>query len=142
MFQPHFVLLAGGSGAAATRLPDGNLQPADLELRVATVGFIGEPAVGDRPDRKATPFALRLLSGNLLDAGCPESISYAVSRTTAVNMEDEMDKDIGRMAAAVESGDFSGVLELVAPERKEQEEKEKDEEEDYDDLITIVPAKK
>ena len=140
MFQPHFVLLAGGSGAAATRLPDGNLEPSDLELRVSTIGFIGEPAVGDRPDRKATPFALRLLSGNLLDTGCPESISYAVSRTTAVNMEDEMAKDIGRMAAAVESGDFSGLLELVAPDRKEQEEEM--EEEDYDDLITIVPAKK
>ena len=140
MFQPHFVLLAGGSGAAATRLPDGNLEPSDLELRVSTIGFIGEPAVGDRPDRKATPFALRLLSGNLLDTGCPESISYAVSRTTAVNMEDEMAKDIGRMAAAVESGDFGGLLELVAPERKEQEQEM--EEEDYDDLITIVPAKK
>ena len=35
-------------------------------LRVATYAFIGQPLRGDRPDKKATPYMLRLLSPNLL----------------------------------------------------------------------------
>ena len=65
MFQNKFVVLSGKG-----------------QVRVATYGFIGGPAVGDRPDRKATPFALRMLSSNLLEGfgsvfNIPEScISY------------------------------------------------------------------
>ena len=49
MFQNCFVLLAGSG-----------------RLRVATYGFVGSPAKGDRPDRKSTPFCLRLLSPDIL----------------------------------------------------------------------------
>jgi len=36
-------------------------------LRVATVGFVGEPIIGDRPSEQRTPFVVRLLTQNLLE---------------------------------------------------------------------------
>ena len=49
VYQPRFVVLCGSG-----------------QLRVLTVAFIGEPARGDRPDTKCTPFMLRMLSPNLI----------------------------------------------------------------------------
>ena len=85
------------------------------QIRVATYGFIGAPAVGDRPDQKATPYALRMLSSNLLQGwkdgkSEADSVEYAVRRTDKVSMREIMEEDLARMSAAVSSGDFSQYL--------------------------------
>ena len=95
MFQNKFVVLSGCG-----------------QVRVATYGFIGGPAVGDRPDRKATPFVLRMLSSNLLEGFGTDSVDYAVRRSAALLMDEVMEEDVQRMAAAVSSGDYSGFFDL------------------------------
>ena len=94
MFQNKFVVMVAGSG----------------DVRVATYGFIGEPARGDRPDRKSTPFVLRLLTGNLCESldtstgvhNAPtEQVHYAVQRTNAEMIDDVISTDTGRMLAAI-----------------------------------------
>jgi len=52
LWQPAFVICVSRS-----------------QVRVLTFAFIGEPVTGDRPDRKCTPFILRLLTGNLAPVG-------------------------------------------------------------------------
>ena len=47
LMQPRFVVLVGNN-----------------QVRVATYAFCGSPVKGDRPDRKYSPYALRLLSEN------------------------------------------------------------------------------
>ncbi|CAK8996536.1 Uncharacterized protein SCF082_LOCUS4834 [Durusdinium trenchii] len=49
LLQPTFVICIGGG-----------------QVRVLTFAFIGEPVTGDRPDRKRTPFSIRLATDNLL----------------------------------------------------------------------------
>ena len=49
LHQPRYVILLGRS-----------------QLRVATYAFVGAPVHGDRPDRKHTPFVLKMLTANLL----------------------------------------------------------------------------
>ena len=36
-----------------------------MSVRVATYSFVGEPAFGDRPDTKSTPFVLRMVTEDL-----------------------------------------------------------------------------
>ena len=45
MYQPKFLLACSSGGGELTRA-----------LRVITCGFVGAPALGDRPDTKATPY--------------------------------------------------------------------------------------
>lgn len=81
---------------------------AHRQVRVLTMAFIGDPVMGDRPDRKRTPFCLRLASENLaadlsvLKPGHPrfdETVWYgaeavgSTAETTfelAVGMEEEL----------------------------------------------------
>ena len=56
LYQPTFVVCIGGG-----------------QLRVLTFAFVGGPVSGDRPDRKRTPFAIRLATDDLV----------ALSRTQA-----------------------------------------------------------
>ena len=99
MFQNKFVVLSGCG-----------------QVRVATYGFIGGPTVGDRPDRKATPFVLRMLSSNLLEGFGHDSVEYAVRRTAAPLMDEVMDEDLDRMVAAVSTGDYSGFFNFGSSE--------------------------
>mmetsp|Transcript_14888 Transcript_14888/g.27935 ORF Transcript_14888/g.27935 Transcript_14888/m.27935 type:complete len:443 (+) Transcript_14888:31-1359(+) len=48
LHQPTFVICIGGG-----------------QVRVLTFAFVGEPVTGDRPDRKRTPFAIRLATDEL-----------------------------------------------------------------------------
>ena len=74
MFQNCFVLLAGSG-----------------RLRVATYGFVGSPAKGDRPDRKSTPFCLRLLSPDILsDLEGVRTEEAATAMETAAKAENIM----------------------------------------------------
>lgn len=58
--------------ALYTKLPVSLHQPCYVlclghgQLRVATYAFVGEPVSGDRPDRKHTPFILKILTPDLL----------------------------------------------------------------------------
>ena len=58
--------------ALYTKLPVSLHQPRYVicvgrgQLRVATYAFVGEPVLGDRPDRKHTPFMLKILTPDLL----------------------------------------------------------------------------
>lgn len=99
MFQNKFVVLSGCG-----------------QVRVATYGFIGGPTVGDRPDRKATPFVLRMLSSNLLEGFGRDCVEYAVRRTAAPLMDEVMEEDLDRMVVAVSSGDYSDFLSLGGAE--------------------------
>jgi hypothetical protein len=99
MFQNKFVVLSGCG-----------------QVRVATYGFIGGPTVGDRPDRKATPFVLRMLSSNLLEGFGHDSVEYAVRRTAAPLMDEVMEEDLDRMVAAVSTGDYSGFFNFGSSE--------------------------
>jgi len=57
------------------------------QVRVLTFAFVGEPAIGDRPDRKHTPFMLRMLTDNLIAAPQPrpdESVTSVPTSTVAV----------------------------------------------------------
>mmetsp|Transcript_21978 Transcript_21978/g.63368 ORF Transcript_21978/g.63368 Transcript_21978/m.63368 type:complete len:418 (+) Transcript_21978:64-1317(+) len=54
LWQPAFVVCIGGG-----------------QVRVLTVAFVGDPVIGDRPDRKRTPFLLRLLTSDLVAAVAP-----------------------------------------------------------------------
>ena len=49
LYQPTFVVCIGGG-----------------QLRVLTFAFVGGPVSGDRPDRKRTPFAIRLATDDLV----------------------------------------------------------------------------
>ena len=58
--------------ALYTKLPVSFHQPCYViligraQVRVATYAFVGEPISGDRPDRKRTPFVLKILTPDLL----------------------------------------------------------------------------
>lgn len=51
LWQPTFTLCIG-----------------DGQVRVLTFAFVGAPVTGDRPDRKRTPFCLRIATGDLVRA--------------------------------------------------------------------------
>jgi len=58
------------------------------QVRVVTFAFVGEPAAGDRPENKRTPFMLRMLTDNI-SAAHPqprpdESVTWMPTSTTAV----------------------------------------------------------
>ena len=59
------------------------------QVRVATYAFVGEPVLGDRPDRKHTPFMLKILTPDLLkgdsmpDKDDEVEFEYTVSRRPA-----------------------------------------------------------
>jgi len=95
MFQNKFVIVSGAG-----------------QIRIATYGFIGGPAVGDRPDRKATPYVMRMLSSNLAEGfDQDDSLQYAVRRTTMRSMRQVVEEDVKRWGpGAVERGDYSGFL--------------------------------
>lgn len=62
LWQPLFVICIG-----------------DSQVRVLTFAFIGGPVTGDRPDRKRTPFCLRIGTGDLARAAARSA--YAHHRT-------------------------------------------------------------
>lgn len=70
MYQPRFLLaFCPGPPPAATAAGGGGAvtgTDAEASLRVLTIGFVGSPVIGDRPDTKATPYLMRLCSSNLL----------------------------------------------------------------------------
>eukprot|EP01048_Picozoa_sp_COSAG05_P007900 COSAG05_NODE_576_length_8580_cov_190.797194_5_plen_1695_part_00 len=91
MYQNKFVVLTGTDS-----------------VRVATYGFIGPGAIGDRPDRKHTGFVIRLLSENLLaarDGGF--TVSFSCKLTEAELIDEVMGADVGVITRAVSSGDYS-----------------------------------
>ncbi|CAL1167322.1 unnamed protein product [Cladocopium goreaui] len=49
LYQPTFVICVGGG-----------------QVRVLTFAFVGAPVTGDRPDRKRTPFSIRLATDDLV----------------------------------------------------------------------------
>mmetsp|Transcript_95956 Transcript_95956/g.311212 ORF Transcript_95956/g.311212 Transcript_95956/m.311212 type:complete len:404 (-) Transcript_95956:372-1583(-) len=69
----HVSVGPGVQVALARGLPPTLWQPSfavcvgDGQVRVLTFAFIGEPVFGDRPDRKRTPFCLRIATGNLVE---------------------------------------------------------------------------
>eukprot|EP01047_Picozoa_sp_COSAG01_P063400 COSAG01_NODE_8210_length_2874_cov_1.873514_4_plen_378_part_00 len=109
MFQNKFVLVAGSN-----------------TLRVATYGFVGEPVRGDRPDLKATPFVLRLLSPELLvetargstEGSGADTVEYAVRRSTAELISLEMRNDHARMLEVASTGEWGGWWQLGGPPRE------------------------
>lgn len=79
--------------ALYTKLPVSFHQPCYViligrgQVRVATYAFVGEPVSGDRPDRKHTPFMLKILTPDLLKGdNMPDKtdeigFEYTVSRS-------------------------------------------------------------
>mmetsp|Transcript_48782 Transcript_48782/g.136527 ORF Transcript_48782/g.136527 Transcript_48782/m.136527 type:complete len:382 (-) Transcript_48782:124-1269(-) len=71
ILQPRFVVI---------------LSPGSL--RVATLGFVGEPIIGDQPEEQRTPFLARLLTQNLFEAApnsdAPLRLHYLVRAVTPI----------------------------------------------------------
>jgi len=73
ILQPHFGIVVG-----------------PRQLRVATLGYVGEPLLGDRPADKRTPFITCMQTQNLFDFDAPASpdgqvvvqITYKVRRAS------------------------------------------------------------
>jgi hypothetical protein len=59
------------------------------EVRVASYGYVGGPAVGDRPDRKSTPFCLKILSVDLLQP--PENGKMSGTYSSSPTAQEHMD---------------------------------------------------
>jgi hypothetical protein len=105
MFQNKFVVMCS----------------ANADVVVATYGFIGGPVRGDRPDRKSTPFVLRLLTANLCEQAegyssdaAVDKVQYAVQRTSATLIDEVIADDRERMVAAVGGAGFSHFFDLAA----------------------------
>lgn len=71
--EPHLTVGPAMQFALDVGLAPRILQPRFVvvlgirSLRIATIGFVGEPLIGDRPSEQRTPFVVRLLTQNLLD---------------------------------------------------------------------------
>mmetsp|Transcript_63851 Transcript_63851/g.122767 ORF Transcript_63851/g.122767 Transcript_63851/m.122767 type:complete len:398 (-) Transcript_63851:175-1368(-) len=76
------------------KLPPALWQPTFIicispsQVRVLTFAFVGAPATGDRPERKRTPFLMRMLTDDI-SASAPqprpdESVTWMPTGTTAV----------------------------------------------------------
>eukprot|EP00419_Tripos_fusus_P003175 CAMPEP_0172680416 /NCGR_PEP_ID=MMETSP1074-20121228/16749_1 /TAXON_ID=2916 /ORGANISM="Ceratium fusus, Strain PA161109" /LENGTH=358 /DNA_ID=CAMNT_0013498741 /DNA_START=176 /DNA_END=1252 /DNA_ORIENTATION=- len=89
----HITVGPGMHVVLQQTLPPALWQPAFVicisrsQVRVLTFAFIGEPVTGNRPDRKCTPFMLRLLTGNLAPAtfqaqALPSGSETEVQRST------------------------------------------------------------
>ena len=108
MYQNRFIIMIGSDS-----------------IRVATYGFIGPGAVGDRPDRKHTGIVLRLLTDNLLaprevategsngDDGSV-IVSYSCKLTTEELIDAVIAIDQPVLVQAVTTGDFSHFAQLPA----------------------------
>lgn len=81
------------------------------QLRVLTFAFVGTPVVGDRPDRKRTPFALRLASEDLVPRAAAAAADSAGSPTNPAVIKVRYTAE--RAAAGVETiaGHFAEVQE-------------------------------
>jgi hypothetical protein len=98
----HITVGPGMNVVLQQKLPPVLLQPSFVicisrsQVRVLTFAFIGEPVTGDRPDRKSTPFILKLLTGNLAPAAPQaqalpnESATGAQNSTIAVHYVAEL----------------------------------------------------
>lgn len=101
LFQARFVLLAGGS---------------PLQLRVVTATYVGGPVAGDQPQVMHTPFVVRMMTPNLLEAEVDgdEStpvggvLSYTTAFTCDPKTESLLDKEMNWYTAAVSNGDWNG----------------------------------
>ena len=95
MFQNKYVLATGGLSG----------------VRVVTYGFIcsamAQP-LGDRPDRKYTPFVLRLVTEDLLavEPGAAVEVSYSVRPSCQELCSDAMAQDTHRLKYATATGDW------------------------------------
>jgi len=75
----HISIGPGIQVAMQGELPPTLWQPAFVvcigcnQVRVVTFAFVGEPVAGDRPDRKYTPWVLRLVSGDLVADARPRA---------------------------------------------------------------------
>ena len=95
LHQPKYVVILG-----------------QTQVRVATYTFIGGPVSGDRPDRKHTPFVLKMLSPNLLACDCPleadatVTLQYACRATNHQSTTAVIEEDAPVLALAVASGEW------------------------------------
>jgi hypothetical protein len=82
------------------------------QIRVVTYGFCGEPVTGDRPDRKATPYYLKIVSGDLTQLARDNSLPavYAVRSTLHVDIDAVMSEDVSSLSECLQSGDWSSAL--------------------------------
>lgn len=88
---------------------------ASGQIRVITYGFVGEPVTGDRPDRKATPYCLIIISGDLTQIAPDACLSgmYAVRSTLHVDIDAVIAEDFAdrqHLQACIQSGDWPGFL--------------------------------
>merc|ERR1740117_2837146 len=96
--QPGFVIIALGE---------------PLQARVAIYGFVAErpqQVAGDRPESKRTPFCVRLLSPNLLEAA-PESdgvtgwqVDYRVREVQASTIMQAVELELPKLKEATAAG--------------------------------------
>uniref|UniRef100_A0A7S4S8A2 Uncharacterized protein n=1 Tax=Alexandrium monilatum TaxID=311494 RepID=A0A7S4S8A2_9DINO len=88
----HICIGPGMQAAATSRLPPVLWQPLFAvcvgggQVRVLTFAFVGEPVLGDRPDRKRTPLVLRLATGDLAAAARLATAGELGSPTTTVHL--------------------------------------------------------
>jgi len=116
LYQPTFVICVGGG-----------------QLRVLTFAFVGAPVTGDRPDRKRTPFSIRLATDDLipsLRAGTAPSASlrYAAhvvdpAVQTTLDMIVVLEEEL---FAANEAGDWKKLAALDGVEDEDIPELEED----------------
>lgn len=78
------------------------------QVRVATYAFIGSPVCGDRPNRKWTPFLMRMVTCNLVELSSAVDISYAVSSSGSCrSVEERIRAELGLIDAALTAGEWS-----------------------------------
>lgn len=103
LLQPRFVVVVGPN-----------------VLRVATLAFVGEPLIGDKPSEQRTPFLVRLLTDDLLEPGDNAHLrtSYTVRscevHETTIN--DCYQSEVDSLLIAVHKPVVEAPQEALAPE--------------------------
>jgi len=80
------------------------------QVRVVTYAFVGGPVVGDRPDRKRTPYILRLVTSDLAAVASEASLSnYSAHAAEAETTLDHFVRQESTLFDALDSGDWSSM---------------------------------
>lgn len=95
LFQPRFIIVVGSP-------PPGG--PTDPIVRVITYAYMGSPVKGDRPDRKHTPFVLKMVTSNLYLDDAADEVRFSVKRSNTERMDDAVLEDTGALRDAVMTG--------------------------------------
>lgn len=112
--------------ALAKGLPPSLWQPCytvcvgEGQVRVLTFAFVGEPVIGDRPDRKRTPFCLRIATGNLVQAAAAAALGrrrreakvWYAAEATSESVQTTLDYIVGleeELFGAVEHGHWRSL---------------------------------